>query len=223
MGAKKGKSKVAQSRVLPGALNITVDDARTFLRNLNDGSLACRDRLAILNAIENGKAVASARNPLFFDDLIPTGSGYRREGIWQRSLNAIIEAEPTQQKERRDVYDTPAGLTNLGNTCYANSALQVLYTNEIFRNAIYAIEEEVVEGDATGMLRELRKLFLDMQFSDSTTADPTAFAAMLKLQASEQQDAQEFQKLLMQRLEERMERSSNPKVRSTALPGEGRR
>jgi ubiquitin carboxyl-terminal hydrolase 48 len=212
MGKKPGKRTAPQPRVLPGALVIGVDDARHYRDLLNNQGLSNQDRLAILNADGKGKTVASNRDPLFFDDLIP--SNFRREGIWQRSLSAIVDAEPTSAKARRDVYDTPAGLTNLGNTCYANSALQVLYTNKVFREAIYNVEEDVVEGDVSGMLSELRKLFLDMQFCDYAIADPRAFANMLKLQASEQQDAQEFQKLLMQRLEERVQRSAKPQVRT---------
>ena len=210
--SKKGGN---QTRGLPRSLGIGVETARNLLLLLNDAGLWGHHRLAILNADGKGKAVAKNRDPLAFDDLIP--SNYRREGIWQRSLDAFVESEPTSAQARRDVYATPAGLTNLGNTCYANSALQVLYTNKVFRAAMYDVEEEVVEGDGTGMLRELRKLFLDMQFCDNAIADPRAFANMLKLQVSKQQDAQEFQKLLMRRLEERLQRSAEPSVRTRSL------
>ena len=136
MGARgktstKSKKGGNQTRVLPGSLGIGVETARKLLQLLNDAGLSGHHRLAILNADGKGKAVANNRDPLFFDDLIP--SNYRREGIWQRSLNAFVESEPTSATARRDVYATPAGLTNLGSTCYANSALQVLYTNKVFR------------------------------------------------------------------------------------------
>lgn len=217
MAAKKNaKGKAAASRVASGSLVVTPEQARYLLLRLCSGELSSEDRLLLLNASENGKPVASNRNPLFYGDLVPAKEGgFRRDGIWKRSVDAVVQAEPGQSKQSRDVYSTPAGLANLGNTCYANSALQLLYTNQVFRDAVYRIEEEVIDNDATGMLRELRSLFLDMQFRDHASADPRAFANMLKLQASEQQDAQEFQKLLMQRLEQFMERSADPKVCST--------
>lgn len=214
MAAKKNaKGKAAASRVASGALAVSAEQARYLLPRLCNGELSSEDRLLLLNASEKGKPVASNRNPLFYGDLIPSKEGgFRRDGIWKRSVDAVVQAEPGQSKQSRDVYSTPAGLANLGNTCYANSALQILYTNQVFRDAVYRIEEEVIDNDTTGMLRELRSLFLDMQFRDHASADPRAFANMLKLQASEQQDAQEFQKLLMQRLEQFMERSADPKV-----------
>lgn len=215
---KNAKGKAAASRVASGSLVVTAEQARCLLPRLCSATLTSDDRLLLLNATENGKPVASNRNPLFYGDLIPTKEGgFRRDGIWKRSVEAVVQAEPGQSKQSRDVYSTPAGLANLGNTCYANSALQLLYTNCVFRDAVYRIEEDVIDNDSTGMLRELRMLFLDMQFRDHASADPRSFANMLKLQASEQQDAQEFQKLLMQRLEQFMDRSADPMVRQLLM------
>ena len=73
---------------MPRSLGIGVETARKLLQLLNDAGLSGHHRLAILNADGKGKAVANNRDPLFFDDLIP--SNYRREGILQRSKDAYM-------------------------------------------------------------------------------------------------------------------------------------
>jgi hypothetical protein len=211
MGFKKGVKKKAESRVASGALAISTDDARALLRkSWTDASN--QERLRVLNASKDAKPVTSARNPNFFGDLIPAEGGYRVKGIWKKSVDAVVDLDRPEASAQRDIYGIPAGLSNLGNTCYMNSALQVLFTNRVFRNAVLRLEGDVVSQDETGILRELRKLFIAMQFGSNSVADPTRFVEVLKLQTGEQQDAQEFQKLLMQALEHSMGRSSDPEV-----------
>jgi hypothetical protein len=212
MGFKKGVKKGADSRVASGALAISTDDARKLLHK-SWTDVSNQERLCVLNASKNAKPVTSSRNPNYFGDLIPAEGGYRVKGIWKKSVDAVVDLDRPEASAQRDVYAYPAGLSNLGNTCYVNSALQVLFTNRVFRNAVLRLEGDVVDKDETGILRELRKLFIAMQFGSNSVADPTKFVEVLKLQAGEQQDAQEFQKLLMQALEHSMGRSSDPEVR----------
>ena len=210
MPAKKGKKQAAPS-VASGALAVSAEQARQLV-DKPWVEVTDADRLRILNCSDDAKHVSSARNPNHIDGILPSENGFRHKGIWKRTLDAVIEADEPEPAAQRDIHSTPAGLSNLGNTCYVNSALQVLFTNERFRYAILRLEQDVVDADDKGILREVRKLFIDMQYGPNATANPTAFVEVLQLQASEQQDAQEFQKLLMQELEKSMSKSQDPEV-----------
>lgn len=212
MPNRKGAKKQGAPTVTSGTLALSCEQARVLV-DKPWGELTDEERLRVLNCSSDAKSVSSARDPNHLDGLLPTENGFRHKGIWKRTVDAVIEPDEPEPSAQRDIYSTPAGLSNLGNTCYVNSALQVLFTNRRFRNAILRLEEGVVQADDKGILREVRKLFIDMQFGANCTADPTAFVEVLKLQASEQQDAQEFQKLLMQELEKSMAKSQDPVVR----------
>jgi hypothetical protein len=47
----------------------------------------------------------------------------------------------------------PAGLRNLGNTCYVNAAMQFLHSLPAFRNALYKLEPELAEQDIVKQMR----------------------------------------------------------------------
>ena len=213
MGPKRPVAKKATQAA--GPLLISSEDARELVSRPWE-QLEVEDRLRLLNCSHNAKPVSSSRNPDAFDNLVPSEGGYRVKGLFQRDVDQVITSSLPEAEEFRSILETPAGLKNLGNTCYVNSALQVLFTNERFRTAILSLSDEVLEADQKGILRELRKLFIDLQFSQAAGINPIGFLESLKLQDSEQQDAQEFQKLLMQELETSMARSCDPLVRRSA-------
>lgn len=47
----------------------------------------------------------------------------------------------------------PAGLRNLGNTCYVNAAMQFLHSLPAFRNALYKLEPELAEQQIVKQMR----------------------------------------------------------------------
>lgn len=47
----------------------------------------------------------------------------------------------------------PAGLRNLGNTCYVNAAMQFLHSIPAFRHALYVLEPQLAQQDIVKQLR----------------------------------------------------------------------
>jgi len=125
------------------------------------------------------------------------------------------------------------GLFNLGATCYVAGALQCLFADTAFRQGLYesatgggrggdeASQQQPPAADASGAaggaapassapggdaaVRALRRLFASMQAGPAgRSADPGPLVRALGLDAGEQQDGQEFFKLLLALLEERL-------------------
>ncbi|BGP13819.1 hypothetical protein JCM10213_006348 [Rhodosporidiobolus nylandii] len=95
----------------------------------------------------------------------------------------------------------PVGLRNLGATCYANSFLQVWYRDARFRAAVYSCLPASNGKVDVLPIFQLQVLFAFLQTSIQGVYDPSPLIESLKLDTSEQQDAQEFSKLFLQVLD----------------------
>jgi ubiquitin carboxyl-terminal hydrolase 7 len=98
------------------------------------------------------------------------------------------------------------GLENQGATCYMNSLLQTMYNVNAFRKAVYAMPTSEDEDAAKSMPLALQCVFFKLQFTQGvvSTRDLTASFGWDTADAFQQHDVQELNRILCDRLEEKM-------------------
>jgi len=153
----------------------------------------------------------SKDSPNCFCGLIPIGNGVRKSGLWQKTQEIIRGLGPNPSSDLRDSSETPAGLTNLGATCYANSILQCLYMNTSFRSGIFSLDLDVLKKHP--VLDQLVRLFAQLQSSKMAFIDSTPFIKALELDNGVQQDSHEFLTLFLSLLEQSLSHSKVPGTR----------
>jgi Ubiquitin carboxyl-terminal hydrolase len=96
-----------------------------------------------------------------------------------------ITQNPTMRVRQEGV---PAGLRNVGNTCYLNSMLQTYYMFPPLRTAILSFPaallehcEDTQQKDVLRFMQELQLLFGRLLLSNQKYVDPTAFTNSLVL------------------------------------------
>ena len=100
-----------------------------------------------------GARAGGARDAQWRDGHSDAKGAHRRRGRASRPPNPSCHASTHALSAAQDLAQ-PAGLANLGATCYVNAVLQCLFANPAFRAGIYAAEPAVLA--ASTPLRELR-------------------------------------------------------------------
>ena len=98
------------------------------------------------------------------------------------------------------------GLRNQGATCYMNSLLQTLYNINEFRKAVYGLPTSEDEKPSESMPLALQSVFHMLQFTKGpvSTKDLTSSFGWDTMDAFQQHDVQELNRILCDRLEEKM-------------------
>ncbi|KAJ0396186.1 hypothetical protein ATCC90586_010531 [Pythium insidiosum] len=142
------------------------------------------------------------------------GLGEYSKGIWQgaKFMRRVLGDDPRELQRGVSASSlengddpprlAPCGLRNLGATCYLNSMLQCLFVNGPFRRAVFEWEpkDNAMSPQQMRPMRALQQLFAAMQLGNKRVYDPQDFASTLSLNSVMQQDAQEFNKLLLAHL-----------------------
>lgn len=150
------------------------------------------------------------------------GDQHNEEAQFQQAMLASLQSPDADFLKANESFlkfreeGIPAGLKNVGNTCYLNSLLQTYFMLPFLRNQILSYEptEDAKEDDKSFML-ELKRLFSHLQCTNQRWLDPSKlFRNMVDeygniIIIGSQEDVGEFNDIFLHRIKSGLEHSKN--------------
>ncbi|KAL6527892.1 CSN-associated deubiquitinating enzyme Ubp12 [Orobanche minor] len=179
--------------------------------------------LAVVNQVHNKYSVRKETQHQFnarendwgFTSFMPLAELYDPSRGYIVNDTCVIEAEVAVFRALDPwLYDSKketgfVGLKNQGATCYMNSLLQTLYHIPYFRKAVYHMPTNVNDMPSASIPLALQSLFYKLQYSDNSVAtkELTKSFGWDSYDAFLQHDVQELNRVLCEKLEEKMKRT----------------
>ncbi|KAK4408376.1 Ubiquitin carboxyl-terminal hydrolase 12 [Sesamum angolense] len=179
--------------------------------------------LAVVNQVHSKYSVRKETQHQFnarendwgFTSFMPLGELYDPSKGYLVNDTCVVEAEVAVYKAMDPwLYDSKketgfVGLKNQGATCYMNSLLQTLYHIPYFRKVVYHMPTNVNDMPSASIALALQSLFYKLQYSDNSVAtkELTKSFGWDTYDAFLQHDVQELNRVLCEKLEEKMKRT----------------
>lgn len=122
---------------------------------------------------------------------------------WHQHLQFVNPvADEKVLADDRTSLSMPPGISNLGATCYLNTQLQCLAQNLTFLNGIFSWRMVDESHQMNSVMSKLQKLLAEMFLGGHCKLTTLDFSNSLGLEHHEQQDPNEFARLLFDRMDE---------------------
>ena len=194
---------------------VTIQPADTrYYSGINGSGSFCADQVPNLKEYQIPLEVGMKRSEL---------ASYRRGFVRDDgSLLVTLKIREFGDSKKETGY---IGLKNQGATCYMNSVLQSLFHLPAFRKIVYNMPTSGTEDEAKCIPLNLQRLFCSMQFSKKavSTKKLTASFGWGGQETFMQHDVQEFCRVLMDNLEEKMKGTDMEKSIADLFRGKTRR
>eukprot|EP00884_Botryococcus_braunii_P009403 jgi/Botrbrau1/18464/Bobra.0072s0047.1 len=180
-------------------------------------------KLTIINQLDSSKTICKDAEHIFcgkevdwgftvfmaLDELEPPERGFIVDNTLKIRADVKVERQNGLQYNSKEETGY-VGLKNQGATCYMNSLLQTLYNLNYFRRAVYHMPTSEEEVPQKSIPLALQSLFYKLQFGNTSvsTKDLTKSFGWDTFEAFLQHDAQELNRVLCEKLEDKMKGTS---------------